>query len=128
VANRRLEYTITGDARDFNKTLRSIDQRLATSEKNAHGFARGLSSAFGSVGHAAGLAGAAIGAGLVVEATRSIKAFQESNKVARQTQAVLKSTGGAANVTARRSATSRPRCLARPASTMRSSSRAKTCC
>jgi phage-related minor tail protein len=100
-APRRLEYTITGDARDFNKTLRSIDQRLATSEKNAHGFARGLSSAFGSVGHAAGLAGAAIGAGLVVEATRSIKAFQESNKVARQTQAVLKSTGGAANVTAK---------------------------
>jgi phage-related minor tail protein len=101
VANRKLEYTITGDARDFQKALRTVDRGLATSEKNAHSFSRGVASALGSVGHAAGLAGAAIGAGLVLEVKSAVTQFQESNKVARQTQAVLKSTGGAANVTAK---------------------------
>jgi hypothetical protein len=101
VANRKLEYTITGDARDFQKALRTVDRGLATSEKNAHSFSRGVASALGTVGHAAGLAGAAIGAGLVLEVKSAVRQFQESNKVARQTEAVLRSTGGAANVTAK---------------------------
>jgi acid phosphatase family membrane protein YuiD len=101
VPSRELSYKVTGDVRDFHRALQSVDRQLDTSEKRAHHFGSGLASAFKGVGSAAGLAGAAIAGGLVLEAKRSVVAFQESNKVAKQTQAVLKSTGGAANVTAK---------------------------
>src|SRR4051812_11196187 len=98
---KELRYSITGDTRDFNRALSSADRKLAQSETHAKRFGSSLASTFRNVGHAAGFVGAAIGAGVVVEAKRAVTAFQESNKVARQTQAVLKSTGGAAKVTAR---------------------------
>ena len=98
---KELRYTVTGDARDFNRTLQSIDRRLAASEHAAGRFGRGLASTFRGVATSAGYAGVAIAGGLVYEGKRAVVAFQESNKVARQTQAVLKSTGGAANVSAK---------------------------
>lgn len=57
---------------------------------------------FGSVIKTGALAaGAAIGTGLAVSAKVGFDEFNEGQKVAAQTAAVLKSTGGAANVTAK---------------------------
>lgn len=49
----------------------------------------------------AAIAGLAIGAGLVVEAKRAIQAFTVTEKVGKQTNAVLRSTGREANVSAK---------------------------
>lgn len=54
-----------------------------------------------ALGGAAKLGGLALGAGLFVGAKKAIGAFEESRQVVAQTGAVLKSTGGTANVTAR---------------------------
>jgi acid phosphatase family membrane protein YuiD len=101
VASRELTYKVTGDVRDFKRAFGTVDKQLDTSGKRAHRFGSTLASTFKSVGGAAGVAGAAIAGGIVLETKRAVEAFQESNKVAKQTQAVLKSTGGVANVTAR---------------------------
>ena len=65
---------------------------------------RGSESAFSKFGHAikvgALAAGAAIGTGLAVSAKVGFDEFREGQRVAAQTEAALKSTGGAANVTA----------------------------
>jgi hypothetical protein len=47
------------------------------------------------------VAGAALAGGIALEAKRSVSAFEESLKVTGQTAAVIKSTGGAAKVTAK---------------------------
>jgi acid phosphatase family membrane protein YuiD len=59
-----------------------------------------LSGAMGKLGPLA--AGAAVGGGLMAAkfGTDAVKAFRESWKIGQQTGAVIKSTGGAANVTA----------------------------
>lgn len=43
----------------------------------------------------------ALGAGLAYETYRSVNAFRESRKVSKQTEAVIRSTGGAAGITAK---------------------------
>jgi len=66
---------------------------------------RGSESHFAKFGHAikvgALAAGAAIGTGLAFAAKAGFDEFNEGQKVAAQTAAVLKSTGGAAHVTAK---------------------------
>jgi phage-related minor tail protein len=83
VPNRELNYKVTGDVRDFKRAFQGVDKQLASSGKNASRFGSHLSSAFKGVGSAATVAGAAIAGGVVVETTRAVKAFQESNKVAK---------------------------------------------
>jgi hypothetical protein len=53
----------------------------------------------GSSGFAAAGAGAVVGGGLVVGITKAIQSANEHAKAAAQTNAVIKSTGGTANVT-----------------------------
>jgi hypothetical protein len=45
---RDLKYTISGDARDFQRTLKSIDSNLSKSEQRAHKFGRALNVAMGA--------------------------------------------------------------------------------
>ena len=87
---RKIEVQIVGDASSFHKAL---------------GQATNTSSKFGSVLGGAVKAGAYAAAGGVVALGAALKIgideFNDQQKVAAQTQAVLKSTGGAANVTAK---------------------------
>lgn len=87
---RKIEVQIVGDASSFHRAL-----GLATSRSNK----------FGSV-LSGGLKVGAVGAGIAITGLgyalkRGIDDFNESQKVAAQTRAVLKSTGGAAGVTAK---------------------------
>lgn len=87
MAQRRLEVLITGNAKDAQKAFGDLEKSAAKSGKKTESSLSKMQK--GLVG--LGLAGAAIG---------SFKAFEESEKVARQTEAVIKSTGGEAQVTA----------------------------
>jgi Prophage tail length tape measure protein len=87
---RQVRVEILGDARGLRRAFSEAD-RAST------GFAKGIAKT--GLFAATGLAG--IAAGIGVAATKSIQAAQESNKVAKQTEAVLKSTGNAAKVTAK---------------------------
>jgi hypothetical protein len=98
--SRELRVSITGDVRDFNRALGSMDSRLGTTEARITKFGHGVSGGMTTLAKSAGLAAAAIGGGLVFEGERAVKAFQETRKVAAQTNAVIKSTGGIAGVTA----------------------------
>jgi hypothetical protein len=83
VATRKLEVVITGDAS-------SLEKALGKTEKQGRSFAKSMGKA--------GAAGAVIGLGFAVKA--GISEFLDAQKVMAQTEAVLKSTGGAAKVTA----------------------------
>ncbi len=86
MASRRIEVVLTGDSK-------SLERALGRGEK--------ASGKFGKVlGGAALGAGAAL-AGLGVAAKLGFDEFIEAEKVTAQTNAVLKSTGGIANVTAK---------------------------
>lgn len=86
---KQLTVKITGDVADLDKALGKVTtSSKTTGEKLAE---------FGKVAAAALLAATAAAVGFGVS---SVKAFEESQNVAAQTAAVLKSTGGAAGVTA----------------------------
>jgi hypothetical protein len=83
MATRKLEVIITGDAS-------SLEKALGKTEKQGRSFAKTMGKA--------GVAGAVVGLGFAVKA--GISEFLDAQKVMAQTEAVLKSTGGAAKVTA----------------------------
>lgn len=85
---RSLNVKIVGDASSYQRALRSVN---AENAKLKRGF--GQLSTAAKVGIGAGL----VGIGLA--ARSSIKELVQQQKAMAQTQAVLKSTGGAANVT-----------------------------
>jgi hypothetical protein len=98
--NAQLKVTITGDTKGLDRATRSASNSLGKLGKDTTLHARVTGKGFSAIGvaargmGAAGIAGAA-GVGFLV------KQFEDSNKIAKQTQAVLKSTGGEANVTAK---------------------------
>jgi hypothetical protein len=77
-----LQAVLSADTRDFDRAM----------GKSESGMRR--------VGRAAGVAGAAIAAGLGLAVRAGVKEMIEAQKVTAQTNAVIKSTGGAANVSA----------------------------
>lgn len=85
--------------RDYEGAARRADR---ANDDLVRGSGR-LRTAFGSLFIAgAGVAGATIGLGALANSAYSaVGAFQESNAVARRTENVLRTTGGAANVTAK---------------------------
>jgi 3D (Asp-Asp-Asp) domain-containing protein len=100
MASRTLNVQITGDSRDMERATRRASGELDKLAKQTSVTARVTSKGFSGMslaahGLAAGIGGVTLGAGFLV------KQFEESNKVAKQTAAVLKSTGGAAHVTAK---------------------------
>lgn len=88
---RKLVVEIIGDASSFNKALDS-----STSRTRSFGSSLGRMAKVGAL--AAGAAG--IG-GLFVTLRAGISEYTEASKVGAQTNAVIKSTGGVANVSAR---------------------------
>jgi phage-related protein len=87
---RKIEVQIVGDADSLHRALRSATD---SSSKFGHALGTGLKVA------AVGAGAAVVGLGYALK--RGIDDFNESQQVAAQLQAVLKSTGGAANVTAK---------------------------
>jgi hypothetical protein len=91
---RKVQIEIVGDTRGLEKAF-------GRASKEGNKLSRGLKA----VGKASAVAiGAGVGAGLVgvaFAARASIKEFADAQKVTAQTNAVLKSTGGIANVTAK---------------------------
>jgi hypothetical protein len=86
VAN-ELVVRLVGDTKDLE---RALGRASKTSQ-----------SSFSKIGKAAGVAAAAIGVGLAAAAKIGLDELSEQQKVAAQTAAVLKSTGGVAKVTAK---------------------------
>jgi hypothetical protein len=89
MATRRLELIIAGDAKGLNRVLGEVD-----------GFGKKLSGKLRSIGRAGALAfgGAAVGVGAgLVDAFGEAR---EAEKIGRVTAQLVKTTGGAANVTA----------------------------
>ena len=84
---RKIEIEVTGDTR-------SLERALSGAQKKSK-------SSFDGIARAAGIAGAAIATGLAVVAKVGFDELAESQKVMAQTEAVLKSTGGQAGVTAK---------------------------
>jgi acid phosphatase family membrane protein YuiD len=72
----------------------------AASSRGARAAAR-FRSVLGGLARAGRTTGIALGAVLAVETARSVQAFREARKVGKQTDAVIKSTGGVANASAR---------------------------
>lgn len=99
---RKIAVEIVGDSR-------SLEKAFARSSKSAKRFQGDVSktgrtgrSAFGGLGRMAGFAAGAIGtAGLVGAARAAFTEMADAQKVTAQTNAVLKSTGKAANVSAK---------------------------
>lgn len=87
MATRKLTVEIVGDAS-------SLERAFAASGRSARTFGQ-------NVQRGALIAGTALTAGLAVAAKVGFSELAEGQKVAAQTAAVLKSTGGAANITAR---------------------------
>jgi len=94
IASRELKVEIIGDSRSFEKAL-----------GQAGNASTGFSSKFSKAARVVGLAalgmGAAVAGGLVVTLKRGFDELESSQKVAAQTAAGIKSTGAAANVTAK---------------------------
>jgi murein DD-endopeptidase MepM/ murein hydrolase activator NlpD len=97
---RTLEVQVTGDASSLNRSLRSANAQLEKFGKQSSLSGRLSSNGFSRMSVAARGATAGV-AGLAAGATYLIKQYEESAKVGRQTAAVIKSTGGAANVSAK---------------------------
>jgi hypothetical protein len=90
VANRKLVVEIVGDASSLQRAL-----------GNAASSGSRFGSVMGKVGKIGLAAGAAITGGLVVALKQGFDEISESQKVMAQTEAVIKSTGGTAQVTAK---------------------------
>jgi hypothetical protein len=92
---RKLIVEIVGDTSKLEKAFK-------TAGRDAEGFAHKTQSLGSRVAKAGLFAGAAAGLGALTVATKAgVSEFLDSQKVAAQTAAVLKSTGGAAGVTAK---------------------------
>jgi hypothetical protein len=88
---RDLRVQIVGDASSLQKAL----DKAGTATN-------GFGSKLGGIAKTAGLAAGATGLGAIAYTLKAgIDEYSQSSKVAAQTQAVIKSTGGAANVTAK---------------------------
>lgn len=90
--SRRISVELIGDSA-------SLERAFKRSERSAHGFSIGLGTLVKSAAVLGGVAAAAEGIGKAFHA--GIGEFTESTKLAAQTAAAIKSTGGAAGVTAK---------------------------
>lgn len=101
MATRRLEVELIGDDRSFQAMLRRSGRNIGLLERNFGRTGRAADQFFTRTGAAARTAApyvaAFAGAGLAV----AVKEAREAEKAGAQTRAVIKSMGGAANVTAK---------------------------
>jgi acid phosphatase family membrane protein YuiD len=106
VARLRLrdQRRFTKGLQEGSKDVRGIGKAARRSAADARALnkaSRGLGLGIKSVGRWATYGGAALAGGLIYETKRSIDAFEQKRKIVAQTNAVLKSTGGLAGVTAK---------------------------
>ena len=94
IASRELKVNIIGDSRSLERALRNSGDAAST-------FGSKMGKMAKVVGLAALGAGAAVTAGFVYTLKRGFDELAESQKVMAQTEAGIKSTGGAAKVTAK---------------------------
>lgn len=87
MAQKRLELVITGDARKAQKALGDLDKAAGRTETNT---SKALS----------GIKGSIVDVGVAAAGMWAFNEWNEAEKVGKQTEAVLKSTGQAAGVTA----------------------------
>ena len=85
--DRKLGVTITGDARSAQKAFRDLDKSTSTSAKKSK---KSLST----------MASGLVGVGAAAAAWKAFDGWNESQKILQQTEAAIRSTGGAAGVTA----------------------------
>jgi len=97
VAGRALTITYLADARSVLAAQGQIDRGHTTMQGTTAKTGSIFSTTFGSL---MPIAAAAAGAAVIKFGVDSVKAFSESQQIMAQTEAVLKSTGGSANVTA----------------------------
>src|SRR5574337_1490588 len=93
MATRKLVVEIVGDSR-------SLDRSFASASRSAKGFSVGLGTLAKSAEVIGGLTAAA--AGMSAALRSGFSEFADASKAAAQTAAAIKSTGGVANVTAKR--------------------------
>jgi phage-related protein len=93
VASRRLEVIIAGDSKGAKDAFDEV-------EGSAGGLGSRLGSALGGVAKVVGVAAIAGVAGIGVALKGAWDAAEESAKIGRETERVIRTTGGAANVTA----------------------------
>jgi phage-related protein len=92
---RELKVQIIGDASSYQRAL-------ATSARSTQSFGSGVASGLGKIAKIGAVAAGAAGVGgLIAVLKTGADEFAESSKVAAQTEAVIKSTGGAAGITAK---------------------------
>lgn len=89
-----VRVSITGDTSGLGRATRDAEGKLNRLSRTGGSALRGL-------GTAAKYGGAALGVGLVAAAKGAVDEFREAAKATAQTNAVIKSTGGAANVSAK---------------------------
>lgn len=92
----RVRISIEGDSSDLTRSVDAANRSLTNLKKGESVGTRALRG----IGTAAKWGAAGVGALAVVELPRMVDEAQEAAKATAQTEAVLKSTGGAANVTA----------------------------
>jgi hypothetical protein len=88
VADRKLSITITGDATKAKQALNELNTSVGNSETTVKKSTSGMASSLAGLGIGAAVFGAA-------------KAYDAAAKASAQSEAVIKSTGGAAHVTAK---------------------------
>jgi phage-related protein len=93
VASRRLEVIIAGDAKGAQE---AFDQ----TQRGADTLGSRMMSGLGDAGKAIGVAGAAAVVGIGIALKGAYDAAVESQKIANETERVIRTTGGAAGVTA----------------------------
>jgi hypothetical protein len=93
VASRRLEVVIAGDAKGAKDAMDDVEGR-------AGGLGSKLGSALGGAAKVVGVAAIAGVAGIGLALKGAWDAAEESAKISRETERVIKTTGGAAGVTA----------------------------
>jgi hypothetical protein len=107
--SRTLNVVVSGDARGLNRTLDQVERQSRKTERSFISLGRSgsiVNRGFKDIGHGAAyaLGAGGFGGGLyaVFDVTKKvISEFRESQTVSRQTAAVLKSTGDAANISAK---------------------------
>lgn len=107
--SRTLNVVVSGDARGLNRTLDQVERQSRKTERSFISLGRSgsiINRGFRDIGHGAAyaLGAGGFGGGLyaVFDVTKKvISEFRESQTVSRQTAAVLKSTGDAANISAK---------------------------
>lgn len=89
MASKKLSVIITGDSKGMAKAVNETESKMSGLQSKLAGFGKKLA-----------IGGAALGGGLLLGAKGAIDAARESQKISNQTDAVIKSMGNAANISA----------------------------